>query len=165
MTGNMDVSAAREQVRQKIENFMGPFGPLVERDGFRRRLPRGGVIEGSFNPLRRPSPYGRFWRRQVAIPLPGVIAAAALLVLTFSLAVANFAGRTVTTEDTAIAAGMSLDVQGIIPVSDMNSVLQYLGDDNSADFMIIRLPDIQSFSSAGQPTIIKASDYSRRNPN
>jgi hypothetical protein len=164
MTGDMDVSAAREQVRQKIENFTGSFGP-AGRNGFRRGIRQGSIVEGSFNPVRRPSRYGRFWRRQVAIPLPAAIAAAALLVFTFSLAVVNFTGRTSTIEDTAIAAGMSLDVQGIVPVSDMNSVLQYLGDDNSADFMIIRLPEVQSFSSAGQPTIIKASDYSRRNPN
>ncbi|MDR1128921.1 MAG: hypothetical protein LBL20_06380, partial [Treponema sp.] len=62
--------------------------------------------------------------------------------------------------DTFAAAGISLDVQEIVPVSDMNSFLQYLESENSTDFMIIRLPETRSFSNPGQPTMIKASDYS-----
>jgi hypothetical protein len=48
--------------------------------------------------------------------------------------------------------------------ADMNSFLQYLENEDSADFMIIRLPETRSFSNHGQPTIIKASDYSRSGP-
>jgi hypothetical protein len=102
----------------------------------------------------------RFWRQSVTVPLPAVIAAAALLVATFTLAVANYAvKRTAPDTGTVAAAGISLDVQEIVPVSDMDSFLQYLGNEDSTDFMIIRLPETRSFSNPGQPTIIKAADY------
>jgi hypothetical protein len=61
-----------------------------------------------------------------------------------------------------MAATGTIDMQGIVPVSDMNGVLQYLGNQDTADIMIIRLPESRNFSSSGEPTIIKAADYSRR---
>lgn len=107
----------------------------------------------------------RFWRQSVAVPLPALIAAAALLIATFTLAVTNYAAKKTTPDTGAIAtAGISLDVQEIVPVSDMDSFLQYLGNEESTDFMIIRLPETRSFSNPGQPTIIKASDYLRSVP-
>jgi anti-sigma factor RsiW len=107
----------------------------------------------------------RFWRQSVAVPLPALIASAAVLVLTFTLAVTNFTAKKAAPVDTTIAAGINLDVQEIVPVADMNSFLQYLGDEETPDFLIIRLPETRTFSNPGQPTIIKASDYSRSNQN
>jgi anti-sigma factor RsiW len=107
----------------------------------------------------------RFWRQSVAVPLPAVIAAAALLVAAFTLTVTSYTAKKAAPDtDTVAAAGISLDVQEIVPVSDMNSFLRYLGNEDSTDFMIIRLPETKSFSNPGQPTIIKASDYSRSGP-
>jgi hypothetical protein len=59
---------------------------------------------------------------------------------------------------------MGLDLQGMVPVSDMNGIMQYLGQEDTADFVIIRLPESRNFVSSGEPTIVKAADYSRRNP-
>jgi hypothetical protein len=102
----------------------------------------------------------RFWRQSVTVPLPAAVAAAALLVAAFTLALANYAARKpAPVADTFAAGGISLDVQEIVPVSDMNSFLQYLESEDSTDFMIIRLPETRSFSNPGQPTMIKASDY------
>ncbi|MDR2054229.1 MAG: zf-HC2 domain-containing protein [Treponema sp.] len=107
----------------------------------------------------------RFWRQSVAVPLPAVIAAAALLVATFTLAVTGYTAKRAAPDAGAVAAaGISLDVQGIVPVSDVNSFLRYLGNEDSTDFMIIRLPETRSFSNPGQPTIIKASDYPGSGP-
>ncbi|MDR2661630.1 MAG: zf-HC2 domain-containing protein [Treponema sp.] len=106
-----------------------------------------------------------FWRQSVAVPLPAIIAAAALLVATFTLALTNYTARRATPDTGAVAAaGISLDVQEIVPVADMNSFLRYLENEDSTDFMIIRLPETRKFSNSGQPTIIKASDYLRSNP-
>ncbi|MDR0710010.1 MAG: zf-HC2 domain-containing protein [Spirochaetaceae bacterium] len=107
-----------------------------------------------------------FWRQSVAVPLPAVIAAAALLVAAFTLAITNYtAKKTAPAVDTVAAAGISLDVQEIMPVAaDMNSFLRYLESEDSADFMIIRLPETRSFSNSGQPTIVKVSDYLRSGP-
>jgi anti-sigma factor RsiW len=100
-----------------------------------------------------------FWRQSVAVPLPAAIAAAALLVAAFTLAVANYSARKAAPPAGTLAtAGISLDVQEIVPVSDMNSFLQYLEDEDSTDFMIIRLPETRRFSRSGQPAIIRASD-------
>jgi hypothetical protein len=105
----------------------------------------------------------RVWGRSVSIPLPAAVAAAALLALSFTLALVNFSAGTGEPPDMAITAGMDLDAHSIVPVSNMNDVLQYLERDNSGgDIMIIRLPDTQHFMSTGEPAIIKAADYSRR---
>jgi hypothetical protein len=134
--GRRDFSAEKERVWLK----------LGEAAGMRR--------SGNFA-ARRPS----FWRQSVTLPLPAAIAAAVLLVATFTLAVANYsAGKAAPPTGALAASGISLDVQEIVPVADMNSFLQYLEDEDSTDFMIIRLPETRRFSKPGQPAIIRASD-------
>ncbi|GHV82085.1 hypothetical protein AGMMS49991_06430 [Spirochaetia bacterium] len=128
-----------------------------------QNLANRGKAPESGRPDRSPGRRERLWSRSVRIPLPAAVAAAALLIITFTLAVFNFTGRSGQEQDSAMAAGMNLDLQGILPVSDMNGVLQYLGNEDTGDIMIIRLPESKSFMSAGQPTIIKAADYSRSN--
>jgi hypothetical protein len=94
------------------------------------------------------------------------MAAGVFFVLAFTLAVVNRPSAPDKTPDMVISAGMDLDAPGIVPVSNMNDVLQYLGQDNSGtDFMIIRLPETKHFMSAGEPAIIRAADYSRRTGN
>jgi anti-sigma factor RsiW len=134
--GRRDLSAEKERVWLK----------LGEAAGMRR--------SGNFAARRPP-----FWRQSVAVPLPAAIAAAAILVATFTLAVANYtAVKAAPPAGTLATAGISLDVQEIVPVSDMNSFLRYLEDEDSTDFMIIRLPETRRFSKPGQPAIIRASD-------
>jgi hypothetical protein len=57
--------------------------------------------------------------------------------------------------------GLGMEVQ-TIPVADMNGVIQYLGGDDTADIVIIRLPESKSFRSFGEPAMIKAAEYSAR---
>jgi hypothetical protein len=64
-------------------------------------------------------------------------------------------------QEGALAA--AIEMQAIIPASDMNGVLQYLGNTDTADIVIIRLPESKSFMSFGEPAIIRAADYSGRN--
>jgi anti-sigma factor RsiW len=99
------------------------------------------------------------WRRSVSIPLPAAAAAAAALVFAFVFLLSE--KPAVQIQDTAVAAGM--DVQGIA-AQDISGVLRYLGSEDTADIVIIRLPESKSFTSLGEPTIIKAADYSRRSP-
>ena len=148
--------AKLEQYR-KLSAFIAGDRPDLSAERERVWLNLGKAVSGRCfgNSGRR-----RFWRQSVTVPLPAVIAAAALLIATFTLAVANYAvKRPVPDTGTVAAAGISLDVQEIVPVSDMDSFLQYLGNEDSTDFMIIRLPETRSFSNPGQPTIIKAADY------
>jgi hypothetical protein len=113
-------------------------------------------------PYLRPA---RFWGRTVSIPLPLAAAAAAVLILGFGLLLFRQAPAK-TPQDGAMASGfgstgLGMDMQ-TIPAVDMNGVLQYLGNDDTADIVIIRLPESKSFMSLGEPSIMKAADYSRR---
>jgi hypothetical protein len=87
--------------------------------------------------------------------LPLALTAAAL-VLVFGV----FFVRVSRTAETANAALATLDMQTIVPAADLNGIWQYLGDDDSADIVIIRLPESRSFTSFGEPAIMRAADYS-----
>jgi hypothetical protein len=53
-----------------------------------------------------------------------------------------------------------VEMQDMTPVSDMATLLQYLGSEGSPDMVIIRLPD-KTFKNAGEPQMLRAADYSR----
>jgi hypothetical protein len=109
------------------------------------------------------SRWRRVWNRSVTIPLPAAMAAAVFLAAAFTLMLVNRPPRSDGISNTAISGGMEFDTPDIVPVSDMNDVLRYLGQDNSGtEFMIIRLPETKPFMNAGEPAIIRAADYSRR---
>jgi hypothetical protein len=57
-------------------------------------------------------------------------------------------------------AGIGMDIEDMAPISDMASLLQYLGSDTSADMIIITLPET-TFRSNGEPKILRAADYSK----
>jgi hypothetical protein len=114
-------------------------------------------------PAISPAKFRRIWGRSVSIPLPAAVAMAVFFVLTFTIILFKRPMDPDRMPDTAISADMDIDMHGIVPVSNMSEVLQYLGQDNSGtDIMIIRLPETQQFMSTGKPTIIRAADYSRR---
>jgi anti-sigma factor RsiW len=103
-----------------------------------------------------------FWYRTLSIPLPAAAAVAALFIMVFALALLRQPTGIPPSQDT-IAASEMVDMQDIIPASDMNSVLQYLGNQDMTDLVIIRLPETSSFFSSGEPTMLRAADYSKRN--
>jgi hypothetical protein len=106
----------------------------------------------NFAPKRRA---GRFWAGSVSVPLP--VAAAAGLIMVLTLAALITLRQPVRISDPQLAG---LEVQDMIPVSDMASFFQYLGSENSPDMVIIQLPDT-TFKNAGEPQMLRASDYSR----
>jgi anti-sigma factor RsiW len=160
----MEAHLARcPECRAKLEQYRTLSAMLVgSRQDFSVEKERVWLRLGEAVARRRRNPAVRtFWRQSVAIPLPAAIAAAAIFVASLTLAIANYgAGRAAPPAAALATAGISLDAQEIVPVSDMNSFLQYLEDEDSTDFMIIRLPETRSFSRFGQPSIIKASGYS-----
>ncbi|MDR2078670.1 MAG: zf-HC2 domain-containing protein [Treponema sp.] len=153
--------------KEKLETHLEGCSPCRERlEQFRRlsgSLERGSSIQAPAERVWRrlnnaeilewKAP-ARIWSRSVSVPLPLLIAVAALI-----LALGVFFVRTpraAAPDDSALAA---LDMRTIVPVSDLDGVLQYLGDDNSPDIMIIRLPESRSFMSSGEPAIIRAAEY------
>jgi hypothetical protein len=109
----------------------------------------------------------KIWNRSVSLPLPA-IAAAALVIIAF-FALVGIRGLKSPSPEDAVAALMPDyvqlvgDDQGMLPIQDMTGVLQYLSNQDYGDFMVIRLPESRTFSRFGEPALINAADYSRRN--
>jgi hypothetical protein len=102
----------------------------------------------------------QIWRRRVSVPLPAVAVAAAALIVTATIMLTQQTASQMpdTMTVTQNPQGMSVPA---VPVSTISEVLQYLGNQDATDIMLITLPESKSFSSSGEPTLIKAADYSR----
>ena len=110
----------------------------------------------------------RLWRRRLSVPLPAAAAAAVIIALLTALWVRDgrvrnngFAQQPQEPVNFILAA--EDEFPGIIPTMDINGVLQYLTSDGT-DVIILRLPESRSFSRTGEPAIIRAADYQRRQP-
>jgi len=149
-----EMESARERVWQKLEQRTGADAysmPAAQRGraALPATMPRA------------------VWRRSVSIPLPAAAAtAAAAIILLIALAFL-LALRVTGTEGMSgmtFASEAEIDAPGIIPVSDMEDVLQYLGSRDNGEIIILRLPESRNFVNYGEPAIIKAADYSRNMP-
>ncbi|MDR0475157.1 MAG: zf-HC2 domain-containing protein [Treponema sp.] len=108
------------------------------------------------------------WKRVVSLPVPLAAAAGAIFIITALLAVKGFitparerAYEQVTTVVPSI--GNEADINGMIPVSNMAEILQYLSRQESREFVIIQIPDSRNFTRSGEPALLRKADYSRRN--
>jgi hypothetical protein len=113
------------------------------------------------------------WQRKLSIPLPAAAAAAIIIMLMTALwfrgeQVDNFGiagSQTDISERTNFFIAADEEMPNIMPVTDINSVLQFLASEGT-DIIILTLPEDRSFSRTGEPAIIRAADYSpyRRQP-
>lgn len=169
------------QCREKLETFRfisrrleaahGPEGAAVAQavTGAQERVWLRIAGSGSSSGRRRRTVLGvpDLWRRTVSLPLPAaaaLTAAAAAFVIVLASTWLRQPAAAPQSQNMAVAAGIDLDLQGMIPVSDMNGVLQYLGDTDAGDIVILRLPESRNFRSSGEPTILKAADYRPQAP-
>jgi anti-sigma factor RsiW len=114
------------------------------------------------------------WKHRLSIPMPVAAAAAAVIIVALGITVFlrsgsvnnnTFASTPPHVEPagkTNFAISSEEEVTGVIPTGNINDVLQYLTS-NGTDIIILQLPENSNFSRAGEPAIIKAADYSRRN--
>jgi anti-sigma factor RsiW len=120
------------------------------------------VSEGYFRSRRRFQSRDGIWRKRVSIPLPAAAAAAVILTILTALVIRGGQVNPINqTADANMILASEEDMPGVFP-ADMNGVLQYLGSDG--DILILKLPESRHFVSFGEPAIIKAADYSRRQP-
>ena len=154
------VEAARERVWEKIAARGFPEVQTPEK-----------------MPAKRGVPIRQVLYRRVTLPLPAVAAAAIVVVAFFALIGIRGIGRPST--QAPIAAVVPDYIQNIpavmpdymqlfgddqgFPSQDMAGVLQYLSSQDYGDFMVIRLPESRTFSRIGEPALINAADYPRRN--
>lgn len=111
-------------------------------------------LEAAGETRRKPGVFVKFWRGRISVPFPAAAAAGLVLAAAFALLLV------LRPQDPPQMADMGMEVQ-TSPVTDMASLLEYLNGDNSPDMVIIKLPETTVFKSAGEPRIIRASDYSR----
>jgi len=108
----------------------------------------------------------RIWRRRLSVPMPAAAAAAVIIALLAVLWLrdervknSGFAQQPQEPVNFILAAEEEIPV--VMPTADINGVLQYLTADG-ADVIILRLPESRNFSRTGDPAIVRAADYSRR---
>jgi hypothetical protein len=151
----------RDLSRVLLENETAETGEFPEKAKIRVREKL--TFPAALRPFRIERE--KIWRRRISLPLPaaaaGAAAFAAVLVLALASAFRSPAPGPAPSP-AFMASGMGLQDQGIAAAADMNGILQYLGDNDSGDIMVIRLPESKHFRSSGEPAIIKAADYSAR---
>jgi hypothetical protein len=112
------------------------------------------------------------WKQKLSIPIPAAAAAAIIIALVTILFVrgnpagnnngfANIPVEFYDDRSPNLILAAEEQIPGIIPTSDINSVLQYLGIDNP-EIIIINLPETRNFSRYGEPAIIRAADHTGR---
>jgi hypothetical protein len=121
-----------------------------EASGLEEAMERVWVKTGFIHKPKR-----RFWAGSIRVPVP--VAAAAGLIMVLALAALIAFRQPVQVYEPPLAG---MEVQEMIPASDMTSLFQYLGSASSADMVIIRLPDT-TFNKFGEPQMLRAADYSR----
>jgi hypothetical protein len=113
--------------------------------------------------LRKENRFTSPWRRRISIPLPAAAAAAVLILTALAVLWLRKPAENTALPGMIVASEENLS-PGLVPVSDMNGVLQYLGQGASGDILVLRLPESRNFTSFGEPAIIKAADYARNTP-
>jgi anti-sigma factor RsiW len=109
------------------------------------------------------------WQRRLSIPLPVAAAAAVILVLFAAVWLRigqidkNNAAYASYNEEPATVFIASDEEPDIMPVADINTILQLLGA-NDSNIIILQLPETNNFTRSGEPAIIRAADYTRRQP-
>jgi hypothetical protein len=118
------------------------------------------------------------WKRRFSIPMPAVAAAAVVIALLAAVILHGnpFGGSSTNNYNLAHQNIEQLNIEpvnffiaeedtipDITPVSDINSILQYLGAGDS-NVIILQLPESKDFKRSGEPAIIRAADYSGRRP-
>jgi len=140
-----EAEAAKERVWRKLEQRTGMTAGTAAGSTAWPRVVRGGTV----------------WRRHISVPLPAA-AAAVVLFVALTLAIALKITGSAANSGMTLAAETEFDAPGIIPVSDMENVMQYLSSRDNGEIIILRLPESRDFVNYGEPAIIKAADYSRQ---
>ena len=126
-----------------------------------QKLETSGMYSSHTTPMAWRGGASPIWKRRVSIPVP---AAAAIVFMLIALALLWVRRAPVRFEPANMAITAETEIiPDILPISGsgMESVLQYLGGNDTGEIIILRLPESRNFASYGEPAIIKAADYPR----
>jgi predicted anti-sigma-YlaC factor YlaD len=101
------------------------------------------------------------WRKQVALPVPVAVLAAALL-LTLGVAVAVLAARTSFGYVRVTRAPSGTEFQFAVPYDKVESLLKSVGGTDSSVESVMTLPKNVNLVPVGEPKMIKAADVPRK---
>jgi hypothetical protein len=157
--------AKQLEAYRKISVSFAPAGDDLLEEAQKRvlqKLETAGRYSGYGN---RPVWGAPIWKRRVSMPVAAVVAAVlALFAITF-LWIVRSPGKPGRIETTNMAITAETEIiPDILPVSGMESVLQYLGGNDTGEIIILRLPESRKFASYGEPSIIRAADYTPITP-
>ena len=138
-----NMEAARERVWEKLNNPVFAGAQLA-------------------NPVRKEGRLARLWRKNITLPLPAAAAAAIVILLAF-FALMGLERSRATLPLNAVASGIGLDDQGMIHTQDAAEVLRHISTLQTGEFMVVRLPEHRRLSRSGEPVLMNAAAYSRRN--
>ena len=154
------LEAYRRVSRASAEDAFAKEAEAAQERVWRKLEQRTGMAAGS-TAWPRIIRSDAVWRRHISIPLPAA-AAALILFVALTLAVALKISGSAANSGMTIAAETEFDAPDVIPISDMEDVMQYLSSRDNGEIIILRLPESRNFVNYGEPAIIKAADYSRQ---
>lgn len=159
------------ECRKKIDKYKalsaalkcgGGGGALMEaKDRVWARMVSRAALRGPKAESPRPGDREiRLWKRRVSIPLPAAAAAAIVFVAAAIFVLAGTGSPAAgTVQGALLASSPQEDIPGMAAFSDMDGVMQYLSSQDMGNYMIIKLPESRNFSSAGEPTLLRAADF------
>ena len=153
-------------LRREDSVYLEPLiDPVRERVWDKLAISRG-KSRSSFR--RFPS---NFLKKSISLPLPIAALTAVLILVFFLLSPRTNENLTAPAlESLPVPAAVTqdhiqVDLDGFLYLDDMNSIIQYLSAMDGTNVMIINLPESSRLSRSGEPMLMNASDYSRRNSN
>jgi len=157
--------AKQMEAYRKISLSLAPAGDEVPDEAQQRVLQKLETASRYSGYGNRPAWVTPVWKRRISIPIPAAAAAVlALFAITF-LWIARSPGKSGRIEATNMAITAETEIlPDILPVSGMENVLQYLGGNDTGEIIILRLPESRKFSSYGEPSMVRAADYSPNTP-
>lgn len=154
LAGCAECRSRLEVYGQTRESLARPTGAVMEMARARVWEKLEPITETRRRPRSRPELVRGFWGGSFRVPVPVAAAAGLVLVLAFAMLLA------IRPQNTSMPqiAGVGTDIQASPVSADMESILKYLDGENSAEMVIIRLPEA-TFKSDGEPKMIRAADY------
>lgn len=98
------------------------------------------------------------WRRRIAVPVPMVAAAAALVVFLATFVIVRFMGSQRTDLQQAAMAQTLDGLKVTVNVKDVEQLLDILNGQNKIREVNIQLPEPHQFRLIGEPLLLRASD-------
>ena len=154
------VEAARERVWEKLAS-----SGISESIGQPIKQNREEISQRQIRAVKK------VWNSRISLPLPAAAAACLIIAVFLAVAGTRVSRQSIPQEipqEIAVSAPIQEymplfgDDQDILPIQDINGVLQYLSSQEYGDFVVLRLPETRTFSRIGEPALINATDYSRR---